>query len=456
MKELWNNAKRFFGNRWVKFGIVSVIYILWFVVWSRCPWMLLGLPVIYDIYITKFISRTLFTGHKRRRRENKAYREVWGWIDAIIFAAIVIPIISIYFFQNFKIPSSSMEKTLLVGDHLCVSKLAYGPRMPNTPIAMPFVHNAMPLSNGMRKSYSEAIKLPYKRIAGFGTVQRGDIVVFNFPAGDTVILERINETFYDIVRNLEPQYGARTRDMLAKEYTIRARPVDRREHYVKRCVAIPGDTLTVVNGVVHIDGVAETVRPGMEHNYLVRTTGTPIPRSAFEKMGLSKEDYYQDGHLYLLNLTEENRTKIEAMKNVESVERQVYDNFDRNIFPHDFALFPWTLDNFGPLWIPKKGTTVELTADNLPLYERIIRNYEGNSLEIRDGAIYINGSPAQSYTFGMDYYFMMGDNRHGSLDSRYWGFVPEDHVAGKPAFIFWARDRDTGKILWNRLFSNPK
>lgn len=450
--------KQIFGNRWVKFGLVSVIYILWFVVWARSPWMLLGLPVIYDIYISKFMARKLFAGHKRRRRENKVYREVWGWIDALIFAAIVIPVLNIFIFQNFKIPTSSMEKTLLVGDHLCVSKLAYGPKMPNTPIAFPFVHNTMPFSR-TKKSYSEAINRPYKRIAGFGSVQRDDIVVFNFPAGDTVLLERINETYYDVLRYEQAKYGEKEgHAAIQREYTVVDRPVDRREHYVKRCVAVAGDTLTVKSGYVYINGRPQKAHPGVEFMYYVHTSGTPIPRKTIDEMNLSSDDiyYYRDENMYMMNLTQENLEKVKGLPNVTGVTRFDMNGHDPNVFPQDFKNYPWTVDSFGPLWIPKKGATVAITPETLPLYHRIIKNYEGNSLEVKGDMIYINGAPADSYTFKMDYYFMMGDNRHGSLDSRYWGFVPEDHVVGKPAFIFWSRNMETRKIRFNRMFSNPK
>jgi len=458
MKEFWSKLKKIFGNKWVKFTLVSVIYILWFVVWSRNPWMLLGLPVIYDIYISKFLSRKLLTKHKKRKKESKSYREVWGWIDAIIFAAIAIPLISIYFFQNFKIPSSSMEKTLLVGDHLCVSKLAYGPKLPNTPISMPFVHNAMPFSGGRKKSYSEIIRSPYKRIAGFGDVRRGDIVVFNFPAGDTVLLENINATYYDVLRGFQAQYGEKAgRDAIERQFTLQARPVDKREHYVKRCVAVPGDTLSVSQGYVYINGKQQDAPKGMEFRYWVKTNGTAFSRSVLDKLGLSEEDCisYQD-NTYWINLTQESLDRIKQMPNVVSIVRDEDNTYDMNIFPQDYNNFPWSLDTFGPLWIPKKGTTVELSMDNIALYERIIKNYENNSLEIKDGVIFINGTPANGYTFKMDYYFMMGDNRHGSLDSRFWGFVPEDHVVGKPAFIFWSKNMDRGGIRWNRMFTNPK
>ncbi len=462
MKEFWNKVRAFFRNRWVKFTIVSVIYVLWFVVWSRSPWMLLGLPLIFDFYITKFLSRLLFgKKHQERKATSKAYREMWSWIEAIVFAVIAASLIHIYIFQMFRIPTSSMEKTLLVGDYLCVSKLAYGPRMPMTPLSFPLVHNKMPFSQ-TKKSYSEAIKSPYKRLAGCGNVKRGDIVVFNFPAGDTVVRERPAETYYDILRRYQISYGndKMGHDKLHEDYTIISHPVDKREHYVKRCVGMPGDTLSVINGEVYIDGVMQPAPDERQFNYIVRTTGSPIGRSVLDRLGIAKDDvwYDQNSHTYVLPLTDANVTALRAMNNIESVER-----FDPqvpyySIFPND-ERYAWSVDNFGPLWIPERGATVKLTLENLPLYYRIIKNYEGNDIEVNYDVIFINGKTADEYTFKMDYYFMMGDNRHNSADSRFWGFVPEDHIVGKPVFIGWSTDKDRSfpkNIRWNRIFRSAE
>ena len=461
MKEFWSKVRTFFRNRWTKFTIVSVIYILWLVRWSRNPWMLLGLPVIFDIYITKYLSRFLFgKKHQERKATNKAYRETWSWIEAIVFAVIAASLIHTYIFQMYRIPTSSMEKTLLVGDYLCVSKVAYGPRMPMTPLSFPLVHNRMPFSQ-TKKSYSEAVKRPYKRLAGCGSVQRDDIVVFNFPAGDTVLMENPNVTYYDVLREFQLTYGERRgRELLERQYTVISHPADKREHYVKRCVGLPGDTVAVVHGDLYVNGVRHRDAPGRQYNYYVRTAGNPISRRTFDELGIAKDDilYDQSVHTYLLPLTDANVEQLRGMSNIVSIERYESSGTGYWIFPNDDR-FDWNEDNFGPLWIPKQGATVALTTENLPLYRRIIRNYEGNDLEVRDGEIYINGAPADSYTFAMDYYFMMGDNRHNSADSRFWGFVPEDHVVGKPVFIGWSADKDKsfpGKIRWNRIFSHPE
>lgn len=461
MKTVWNHIRRFFGNRWTKFTIVAVLYVLWFVVWSRSLWMLLGLPIIFDIYITKFIPHLLFGAkHQERKRTSKAYRETWSWIEAIVFAVIAASLIHIYVFQMYRIPTSSMEKTLLVGDYLCVSKLAYGPRMPMTPLSVPLVHNKMPFAP-TKKSYSEAIRSPYKRLAGCGTVQRNDIVVFNFPAGDTVLLQQPNATYYDVLYEYQRQYGEqRGRELLNRQFTVISHPVDKREHYVKRCVGLPGDTLQVRHGELFINGQRAEDAPGRQYNYFVRTTGTPISNHTFEELGIAKDDILFDyaSQTYLLPLTDAHVETLRGMANIASIERYEAQGGYHYIFPNDDA-YAWNEDNFGPLWIPSAGSTVELTLENLPLYRRIIKNYEGNELEVRDGVIYINGEAADSYTFAMDYYFMMGDNRHKSADSRFWGFVPENHIVGKPVVIGYSTDKDKsglGKIRWDRIFRIPR
>lgn len=458
MKGFLGKVRAFFGNRWVKFALVTTIYVLWFVVWTRSLWFLIGVPLIYDIYISKIGYRLIWKKHKERKKANKAYREVWSWIEAILFAVVAASLIHVYIFQMYKIPTSSMEKTLLVGDYLCVSKVTYGPRMPNTPLSFPLVHNTMPLSITGRNSYSEAIQWPYKRLAGFRNVERNDIVVFNFPAGDTVSMREPMRTYYDIVREYERRSGEHGKgsEAIRRNTRVIFRPVDKREHYVKRCVGIPGDTVFIAEGQLYINGEPQKRFPGTEFHYEVKTT-SPISRSAFERMGLSYEDiiwYDRSEGYYTLALTESNLETVRKMSNVEFASRVIYRAGSNDIFPND-ENFDWTVDNFGPLWVPVRGATVELTPGNLPIYTRIIRNYEGNELEAKDGKIFINGQPADSYTFEMDYYFMMGDNRHNSADSRYWGFVPQDHIVGTPAFIWWSRDPDTGKVRWNRIFSSP-
>ena len=450
--------KKILANKWVKFALVATIYVLWFVVWTKNLWLLLGLPIIFDIYITKLLARLArWDKHEALKKNNKTYREVWSWIDAIVFALVFATLINTYFFQMYTIPTSSMEKTLLVGDYLYVSKSTYGPRLAQTPLSLPLMHNTTPWGT---KSYSEAIQRPYKRLAGQRGVERGDIVVFNFPAGDTVALERLNETYYDIVRSYVDSYGEkRGRELLRKQYTILSRPVDKREHYVKRCVAVAGDTLEIVGSQLYVNGEPQNFSTEQQYIYFVQTT-SPIGQRVFDRLGISKDDihYSASSGIYAMPLTNSSVEALKALSNVVSVTKNEATETYSAIFPNDVR-FGWTEDNFGPLWVPSKGATVALSVENLPLYERIIKNYEGNDLKVEGGIIYINGQPAEEYTFQMDYYFMMGDNRHCSADSRYWGFVPEDHIVGTPSFVWLSLDKYKpfpSNIRWSRMFKNHK
>lgn len=450
--------KKIFQNRWFRFALVAVVYVLWFVVWTENLWFLLGLPIIFDLYITKRIARLLrWDKHEERKRTNKTYKEIFSWLDAIVFALVFAWLINIYIFQMYTIPTSSMEKTLLVGDYLCVSKSTYGPRMPQTPLSLPLMHHTTPWGT---KSYSEAVKLPYKRLAGIRGVERGDIVVFNFPAGDTVILERQNETYYDIVRQFTSAYGEkRGRELMNRQYNVTSRPVDKREHYVKRCVAVAGDTLSIQNGVLYVNGEEQNYIDNQQYIYFVETT-SPLSQKSFERLGISPDEvhYSASTGIYAMPLTKSAVMALEAMKNVVSVTKNESTEPFLAIFPNN-ANYRWTEDNFGPLWVPQKGATVALTTANLPLYERIIKNYEGNDLRVEGDKIFINGVESDNYTFQMDYYFMMGDNRHMSADSRFWGFVPEDHVVGTPSFVWLSLDKYKpfpSNIRWDRMFRAHK
>lgn len=457
MKKLMAKISEIWAMRWVKFGVVSLLYILWFVVWTGNLWLLFGLIVIYDVYISKNMYRLFWKRHKKLKSDNKLYRRSAEWVEAIIFATVVASLIRIFFFEMYVIPTPSMEKSLLVGDYLCVSKVAYGPKMPNTPISFPFVHHTMPMSQ-TKKSFSECVKWPYRRLAGYGNVKRGDVVVFNFPAGDTVILENQAVTYYDVLRDFMAMYGDRLgREKLNEQYTVISRPVDKRENYIKRAVGVPGDSVQVVGSRLLINGEESSVIEGRQNTYFVRTNGTPISKTAFENMRIANDDisYYQAEQMYTLPLTDDNVARIKQMRNIIEVIKYESTGNNPSVFPHDGR--GWNEDNFGPLWVPAKGATVPLTKENLPLYEKIINTYEGHSLEVRDSVIYVDGKPADSYTFAMDYYFMMGDNRHNSADSRFWGFVPEDHVVGKPSFIWLSLDKDRGfpaNIRWSRIFSS--
>jgi len=453
--------KKIRGNRWVKFTFVSLCYIAMFVVWMRNPWMLFGEIIIFDLYISKLFHKHVWSKHKAQRKKSHSYKVAAEWVEAIIFATVVAMVIRIFIFEMYTIPTPSMEKTQLVGDYLCVSKVAYGPKMPNTPISFPLVHNTMPLSK-TKKSYSEAIRRPYKRLAGRGSVQRGDVVVFNFPAGDTVLLENQSVTYYDVLREYQNLYGEREgREMLNRQYTVISRPVDKRENYVKRAVGIPGDTIRIIASELMVNGEPFPGIPQRQYVYYVYANGTPISSSAFDEMGISPDDraYNSYSSIYSLPLTAANAERIRGMRNVLHVEQYMPDGTSLDIFPND-ALYRWNQDNFGPLWVPAKGATVALTGETIPFYRKIINTYEKHTLEECDGVILIDGLPAESYTFAMNYYFMMGDNRHNSADSRFWGFVPEDHVVGKPSFTWLSLDKDKGlfqgKIRWNRMFRKIK
>ncbi len=457
-------------NKYFKFGVVALLYTLW-VIWLNSYWWLLGLIIIFDYYVTKKVNWTFW---KKRDQKNSTFIE---WLDALIFAVIAVTFINIFFFQNYKIPTGSMEKTLLIGDHLYVSKLAYGPKIPNTPLSFPFAQHTLPLTKNT-KSYLEWIELPYKRLKGFHHVKNDDIVVFNFPAGDTVVLQMQAQSYYSIVRGYAEQlqlqdqrqgaavksdarYHSLARQYVWDNFDVVARPVDRRDNYIKRCVAIHGDTLQVIDGKVYINGKPEKNIKKMQFRYIIQTNGTPINPKAFERLNISRSDISMYSNAdYLVPLTQENVEKIRNFTNVVSVEKSTKPDgqFASYIFPHN-PEYKWNEDYFGPLWIPEKGATVELTMQNLPLYKRIIDPYEGNKLEVKDSTIYINGKVAHSYTFKMNYYFMMGDNRHDSADSRFWGFVPEDHIVGRPVFIWLSLDKDKnflGKIRWSRMFKGAE
>ncbi|MCD7969175.1 MAG: signal peptidase I [Alistipes sp.] len=450
----------FLRNRWFKFTLVSVLYILLFVVWTGNLWLLLGVPVIYDIYISKYMNRWFWGKHKKLKRNNRTYKKTMEWVEAIVFAVVVTSFIRYFFFALYVIPTPSMEKTLLVGDYLWVSKIAYGPSVPNTPVSFPMVHNMMPLSS-TKKSYKEWIQWKYHRLRGFGQVERGDVVVFNFPAGDTVVLERASETYYDILRDFQAEYGpARGREVLYSNYTIITHPVDKRENYVKRCVGIPGDTLVMEKMELFVNGSKFPEIPGQQQMYLIQTDA-PLSTTVLDNLGISQRDrqFIRDAGTYYLPLTAENLQRVQSLKNVVDIKSIMEIHPSPAVFPQDPEHFAWNRDTFGPLWIPKRGATVKLTTDNIALYERIIDLYEGNDFDRRDGKFYINGEPADTYTFKMDYYFMMGDNRHNSLDSRYWGFVPEDHIVGKASVIWLSTDEDKrfpANIRWNRMFRKIK
>lgn len=461
-------------TRWIRFGAVAVIYTLW-VVWMQNWWLSLGLILLFDIYVTGYIPFTWW-----KRSKSSAVRSVMGWVDAIVYALIIVYFVFAFIGQNYQIPSSSLEKTLLTGDYLFVNKTVYGPRVPMTPVHFPLVHNELPF--GLGKSYAESPSLGYHRLRGLRSVERGDIVVFNFPAGDTVMSKVSNPDYYTLVKS----FG---RDaVLGNPATFGERiwrPVDRRENYVKRCVGLPGDTLSIRQGVIYVNGKPEKQPENVQFNYVVQSARFPVTEQVWQELGVAKDDIAVDTSVgqypqqarqngfvvgddgtvppvYILPLTAAMAENLSSRADIALVRRlPVFP--EGNLFP-DGASLSWTIDDYAadkPLVIPAKGMTVTVDNSNWSTYERAIRVYENNpDARMVDGTLYIGGKPVREYTFKMDYYFMMGDNRHNSLDSRYWGFVPEDHIVGTPWRVLISFDKDKpflSSVRWNRIFkdANP-
>ena len=414
-----------------------VIWVAWGD-WKSLGWLVL-LPLIVDMFTTKYIN---YSWWKKYKDTKPALYTVCSWIDAIVFALVAVYFINLYIFQNYQIPSSSLEKTLRVGDFLYVSKMAYGARVPQTPLSMPLVQHTMPEWLGGRKSYLDNPHWDYKRLKGWTSPQKGDIVVFNFPAGDTVCLKMQNPDYYSLKYYYGESLVKNRKDVFGEIVT---RPVDRRENYVKRCVGTPGDSLRIIDNVVYTKlkadnsgWIMEPQREGVQLNYLVRTDGHMFGTKYLEKTGISVADRIQiDATTWHFPLTAAMKEELAKNPHVTAIE------------PEDAhtggAVYPlghndWTRDNYGPIYIPRKGDKVLITEENYWIYKRIADAYEFQPIRI-----------GEEYTFQMDYYWMQGDNRHNSADSRYWGFVPEDHIVGRPVFIWLSIDKDKHGIRWNRL-----
>ena len=462
--------------QWAKFIVVLVLYLA-FLLWVKSWLGLVVVPFIYDVYITKKIRWQWW------KDSDGPVRFIMGWVDALVFALVAVYFINLFFFQNYVIPSSSLEKSLLTGDYLFVSKLSYGPRIPETPLTMPLTQHTMPLVNV--KSYLEWPHWDYRRVKGLGHVKLNDIVVFNYPAGDTLVNEeryQANDYYqmvYSFGEQLLEQNGQakdprqmsplQQRAYFDKVYNtgrnyivsspaeygdIISRPTDRRENYVKRCVGLPGQTLQIKNRIVYLDGKANKEPDNVQYTYKMKLRGE-FPIELADQLGITNEDLLTYNQTGAIPLTKKAYLALKANKAlVESININTDAEYG-DLYPLN-AYTGWTRDNYGPIWIPKKGKSIALTLKNLPMYERCIKVYEGNDLKVDGkGRIFINGKQAKSYTFKLDYYWMMGDNRHNSADSRYWGFVPEDHIVGKPIFIWWSHSPDHAGfsgIRWNRLF----
>ncbi len=404
------------------------------------------LPFLYFPYLG-YSKNERYAGNAVVKNYKKSsFRE---WIDAGVFAVVAASIIRTFIFEAYVIPTGSMEKTLLVNDFLFVSKMSYGPRLPNTPLAIPFVHHTAPVIN--TQSYLEWIKIKYKRLWNT-PVKRNDVVVFNYPVGDTVIGEfQSNINYYDALRE---QYGGDRTQLLQRD-DILVRPVDKRENFIKRAIGIPGDTIRIENGDVYVNGEKGHLPEDAATFYLVQTKGQYLDEDVL------KEDFnVGEGQIiagnsmnYLIVLTEEEAARMKQLPYIQSIEKEVK-QYNPSVFPNDTSRFKWSEDFYGPVWIPEKGKTIALTPDNIALYRRAIDVYEENELvETNDGKYIINGVETSEYTFKMNYYWMMGDNRHNSQDSRFWGFVPEDHVVGRASLIWFSWDNGP---RWNRLFKSIK
>lgn len=459
---------------WIKFIIILVLYLA-FLYWVKSWLGLLIIPLIYDAYISKKINWQWW-----KDREGPV-RFIMGWVDAIVFAMIAVYFINIFFFQNYVIPTSSLEKSLLTGDYLFVSKLSYGARIPQTPLTMPLTQHTLPVLN--IKSYIDIPHWDYRRVKGLGNIKLNDIVVFNYPSGDTLVNDTRYQAadYYQMVYALgtqlyERQHSLPCLDSLdcdqqrayydevyrlgslyvktnPSEYgEVITRPTDRRENYVKRCVGMPGQTLQIKNRIIYLDSKPNKEPDNVQYTYRIKLKQN-IPSDLLEAMGSSNEDLTSLNQAGYMPLTQKAYKMLSARKDIvqsisindEAPEGEVY---PLNANTH------WTRDNYGPITIPRKGMTITLDMHNIAIYERPIKVYEENKLEIKNHTIYINDKPTDKYTFKMDYYWMMGDNRHNSADSRYWGFVPEDHIVGKPIFIWWSKDPDKNGfsgIRWNRI-----
>jgi signal peptidase I len=454
------------------------------------------LPYIFFVKIG-YDPTARFVGLEKFKREPSRF--IRNWVDPLIFAVIAASIIRGYFIEAFTIPTSSLEKSLMVGDFLFVNKFAYGPKLPQTPLSFPFAHSTLPLSE-TKKSYLEWIKLPYFRLPGFGDVKNNQIVVFNYPDGDTVLLKQQNASYYNVVR--EVAESIRMEDNNRQPYSVymgqawhylngpqepfgavTARPIDKRDHYVKRCVGIAGDNMEIRQGEIYINGSKQPMPEKAQHRYLVRANSpvfgeNSVTRERTRALSnfqlLDKLDIYvteamkiesprgNDTSYYDLNMTAETAAKVKQMPGVYSVTKKTEPEgyYDFRIFPH-VPKYKWNNDNFGPLLIPSAGMTLPIDTTNLPLYEKLLSTYDNgiHHVGVENGKVLYDGNPISSYTFKQDYYFMMGDNRHNSADSRSWGLVPYDHIVGSPFFVWFSmkyadNNPVSGKSVLGSLFKN--
>jgi len=437
---------------WVILLFVPIVNLLMFpIIWietcrsfghnKRPDTILSVLTLGFYIFYINYFTNTEYI----KERSLQPRSALGEWISSIAFAIIAATLVHTYFMQPYTIPTSSLEKTLYVGDFLFVSKFHYGARVPMTTVAAPMVHDTLPLlgksflsSSKNQESILNKLTLPYLRLPGIQKVKRNDIVVFSWPSD-----------------SLKTMWGDNSGKFTYK-------PVDKRTNYVKRCVAIPGDSLEVRDGYVFING-KRTVLPGRaktQYLFTVDTEGKQFNQGAVKRYNI--REYYgtRDGK-FLLNLTDDEAALIAKNPIVKSVTKNIEPKgtYKEDVFPHN-PQYKWNQDNYGPIYIPKQGETVALNEKSIPFYEQIIRRYEHNNFSIVGSAYYLNGKKIDSYTFKQDYYWMMGDNRQSSLDARFWGYVPFDHVVGKPVFIWLSWDPNASGIVeklksirWDRMFT---
>jgi len=414
---------------------------------------------LYFPYIAYKEDPKFIGAEAARKHKKESWRE---WVDAAVFAVVAATLIRTFIFEAYTIPSPSMEKTLLVRDFLFVSKLSYGPRIPNTPLSVPFVHNYLPSSS--TKSYSELIKIPYTRWFA-SSPKRGDVVVFNFPEGDTVINKEDYQSkhpYYQLCRELGGGDVDKGRKIVLNDpdqYPLAVHPVDKSDNYIKRCVAVAGDTLEIINSEVFLNSKKSELPPYAQTDYEMETNMAldgDFMKSEYDvDIFNPQESSALGGNKYRMLLTSKAVEKMKKSGLLKSI--TPYLDTNTNYYNPAFENYvwynKWSTDKYGKIWIPKKGASLVLTPENYLIYERPIRVYEKNNFEMKDGKFFLNGNEVKEYTFKMNYYWMMGDNRHQSQDSRFWGFVPEDRVVGK-AWMIWFSWDDGPR--WKRLFNIVK
>ncbi len=465
----------------------------WF--FGALPWVALPMLAFKE-------KEQAFVGPRDWTGKKKSGMREWG--EAIVFAVIAASVIRTFFIEAFTIPTPSMEKSMLVGDYLFVSKVSYGAKIPQTPMSVPFVHNAMPGS--LTNSYVEWFSLPYYRLPGFGSVERFDPVVFNFPNGDTIMVdpEMASHDYYRFLRNealdlagnnvtkfenekskymqqarvnfQQKKIITSIRDQRGNPYKfggVKVRPMDKKDNYVKRCIGLPGDNLKIINRQVYVNDapIENPVDMMFSYRFVVKDPSKVKEIYADYKVNKGDRGALRDetggaakdslGRIYYVSsFTQADYEKLKQTPFVISIEanNDTLSDEPMALYPNsnNFPFNTWTRDNYGPIHIPAEGETIQLTKENIETYARVISVYECNQWQEKDGKVYINGNEASSYTFKQNYYWMMGDNRHQSADSRYWGFVPEDHVVGKPVFTWFSKEdknyQPEGEIRWKRMF----